>query len=129
MIVLAGDYDIRDDEKPNVGLDAATAAAKAIGGVLAMPEFDGKKCDFNDIHMQRGLDAVTQAIEAAIRREEMRTMNTATAISDTHTDPWPQLDEAALHGLCGDVVKILEPHTEADRVALLVSFLSEAAPC
>ena len=41
------------------------------------------------------------------------------------SDPWPVLDDAALHGLCGDVVKILEPHTEADRVALLVSFLSE----
>lgn len=41
-------------------------------------------------------------------------------------DTWPVLDDAALHGLCGDVVKLLEPHTEADRVALLVSFLSEA---
>ena len=38
---------------------------------------------------------------------------------------WPSLDGAALHGLAGDVVRLLEPHTEADPVALLVSFLSE----
>jgi len=38
---------------------------------------------------------------------------------------WPVLDDAALHGLAGEVVRLIEPHTEADPVALLVSFLSE----
>lgn len=38
---------------------------------------------------------------------------------------WPTLDPAALHGLAGEVVHLIEPHTEADPVALLVSFLSE----
>jgi hypothetical protein len=42
-------------------------------------------------------------------------------------DPaWPTLDDAALYGIAGDVVDLLEPHTEADPVALLVSFLAEA---
>lgn len=40
-------------------------------------------------------------------------------------DGWPVLDDAALHGLAGSVVRLIEPHTEADSVALLVSFLSE----
>jgi hypothetical protein len=41
-------------------------------------------------------------------------------------DPgWPMLDGVALHGLAGEVVRLIEPHTEADPVALLVSFLSE----
>ena len=45
-IVLAGDNDIRDDGKPNVGLDAATAAADAINGVLAIPDaIDSRKTD------------------------------------------------------------------------------------
>ena len=38
---------------------------------------------------------------------------------------WPILDHAALHGLTGEVVRLIAPHTEADPVALLVSFLSE----
>jgi hypothetical protein len=40
-------------------------------------------------------------------------------------DTWPVLDAAARYGLAGDVVHLFEPHTEADSVALLVSFLSE----
>lgn len=37
---------------------------------------------------------------------------------------WPApLDEAALHGPAGEFVRLVEPHTEADRVALLSQFL------
>ena len=37
---------------------------------------------------------------------------------------WPDpLDKAAFHGLAGDFVRIVEPHSEADRVALLTQFL------
>lgn len=38
---------------------------------------------------------------------------------------WPVLDDAALHGLAGKVVRLIDPHTEADLVGLLVSFLCE----
>jgi Protein of unknown function (DUF3987) len=37
--------------------------------------------------------------------------------------PWPQLPEQALHGLAGDVVRLLAPQTESDPVALLLQFL------
>lgn len=37
----------------------------------------------------------------------------------------PVLDEAAYHGLAGEVVRLIEPHTEADPVGLLASFLAE----
>jgi hypothetical protein len=33
------------------------------------------------------------------------------------------LGEAAYHGLAGDVIRLIEPHTEADNVALLSTFL------
>ena len=69
-IVVCGDNDIRSDETPNTGLEAATFAANAVRGVLVMPELDGRKCDWNDVHTQRGLDAVQAAITTAIRREE-----------------------------------------------------------
>ena len=126
MILVCGDNDLRDDGTPDVGLDAATAAAEAIGGVLVMPELDGRKCDWNDVHMQRGLDAVKEAIETAIRREEMRTMNTAAATADTHTDSWPQLDEAAFYGLAGEFTKAVEPYSEADPMGILLNVLLPA---
>src|SRR5215210_3163299 len=37
---------------------------------------------------------------------------------------WPVLAEEALYGLPGEVVKAVEPHTEADPVAVLVSLLA-----
>lgn len=40
------------------------------------------------------------------------------------TPAWPLLDPAALYGLAGDVVRTIEPHSEADPAALLVSFLA-----
>jgi hypothetical protein len=56
----------------------------------------------------------------------------ATALAEAESEEekpakveWPLLDPAALHGLAGRVVRLYEPHTEADPVALLVSFLSE----
>src|SRR5262249_5995669 len=36
---------------------------------------------------------------------------------------WPVLDKAAYHGLAGEVVTALSPHTESDPAALLVQYL------
>jgi hypothetical protein len=39
---------------------------------------------------------------------------------------WPEpLAEAAFHGLAGDVVRAIEPHSEADPIALLIVFLAQ----
>jgi hypothetical protein len=37
---------------------------------------------------------------------------------------WPTLSGDAYHGLAGDVVRQIEPHTEADPVAILLQFLT-----
>ena len=37
---------------------------------------------------------------------------------------WPTMDDAAYHGLAGDVVKTIRPHTESDPVAILIQFLT-----
>jgi hypothetical protein len=37
--------------------------------------------------------------------------------------PWPVLDAAALHALAGEIVRLIEPHSEADRAALLAHVL------
>lgn len=37
--------------------------------------------------------------------------------------PWPELAPQALHGPIGDLVRLIEPHTEADPVAILVQAL------
>ena len=37
---------------------------------------------------------------------------------------WPQPDPLLFHGLAGDIVRLIAPHTEADPVALLVQLLA-----
>lgn len=37
---------------------------------------------------------------------------------------WPKLNDAALQGLAGKIVRAIEPHTEADPVAVLVNLLT-----
>jgi Protein of unknown function (DUF3987) len=39
-------------------------------------------------------------------------------------DAWPILPEAALYGLAGEVVRTIQPETEADPAALLLTFLT-----
>ncbi len=71
-IAFAGDNDHhlprRDPPLPNVGKDAAEAAARDAGGVAILPEFQPHKrgTDWNDYASTHGLDAVRTAIEAAI---------------------------------------------------------------
>ncbi len=56
--------------------------------------------------------------------DQKHTASNASEQQSATERPWPTLDNAALHGLAGDVVRTIEPHTEGDRVALLVNFLA-----
>jgi hypothetical protein len=40
------------------------------------------------------------------------------------SEPWPVMDPAAYYGLPGDIVRAIEPHSEADPVAILVQLLT-----
>jgi hypothetical protein len=40
------------------------------------------------------------------------------------SDNWPEMDAAAYYGLAGEVVKTIDPHTEADPVAILLQLLA-----
>lgn len=44
-------------------------------------------------------------------------------------DPWPELAKEALHGLAGEIVNVIDPYTEADKVAVLVTLLVMFGNC
>ena len=52
---------------------------------------------------------------------EAQTFDETPVWDDPH--PRPVIDSAAYHGLAGEIVKAIEPHTEADPVALLGTLL------
>lgn len=66
-LVICADNDRFTDGNP--GLTKARAAAEAVGGLLAVPDFpadaEGKPTDFNDLVALAGLETVKRAIEAA----------------------------------------------------------------
>ena len=65
-IILCADNDVRTDDRPNTGVEAATKAAQAVGGKLAVcPAHEGRPTDFNDLHCLRSLEAVAAAVEKA----------------------------------------------------------------
>lgn len=51
---------------------------------------------------------------------------TSVAFVTSVAPAWPQMDKAAFQGLAGEVVEAIEPHSEADPVALLIQFLTVA---
>lgn len=90
QIVIAADDDHQTDGNP--GMTKARAAALAVGGLLAVPDFGAnrpaKATDFNDLHQIAGLDAVRRCIEGA-------TQLIVECASDTRAigqnDLWPEL--------------------------------------
>lgn len=96
-IVFLADNDVRDGGL-NPGIEAATAAARAIGGRVAIPELDGRKCDFWDVWNERGAEAVASAIANAttLAKGERQTGNENAPAGDS--DDWQ-----ALHSLAAKV--------------------------
>ena len=55
---------------------------------------------------------------------EATTRATADGGSARARETWPVLADGALHGLAGEIVRAVDPHTEADRMAVLVNLLA-----
>lgn len=73
-ILLCADNDcetVKPDGSPwNPGREAASRAAQAVGGKLAVcPAHDGKATDFNDLYRLRSLEAVRSVVEAARKQD------------------------------------------------------------
>lgn len=67
-IIVCADDDYRTEGNP--GITKATEAARAVGGVLAVPDFGSDRpesaTDFNDLMQRRGAEAVKAAIEGGL---------------------------------------------------------------
>ncbi len=73
-ILLCADNDCEtvksDGTLWNPGREAASRAAQAVGGKLAVcPAHDGRATDFNDLHRLRSLEAVRAVVEAARKQD------------------------------------------------------------
>lgn len=79
-ILFAADND--QWTKNNPGVTKAKAAAKAVRGMVAVPQFeeaetqgkDNGPTDYNDLHLLRGLDAVREELHALLSQGQRRSL-------------------------------------------------------
>ncbi len=74
------------------------------------------------------IDLVSRPLPDALRDDrddsDFVSLNSHNSHSPLPADEWPILEGAAWHGIAGDVVESLDPHTEADSVAVLLTLLT-----
>lgn len=71
------------------------------------------------------LSELRKTFDSADKRGPNPEFHPATAPSPAPALPeWPTADPLLFHGLAGDIVRLIAPHTEADPVALLVQLLA-----
>lgn len=75
-------------------------------------------------------DQVLRIVGDLSRKQGAQAAATAAAIEEQveavplpEPAPWPILDQDALHGLAGEIVRTIEPETEADPAAILAQLL------
>lgn len=131
QIVIAADDDYQTESNP--GITKARAAALAVGGYLAIPDFGvnrpEKATDFNDLHQLLGLNAVKLGIDSAINSLASIGSNVVSidqlhdCIADTHRNA-PRPDPACLYGLVGDIAHAGSNNTEANPYAVAASAMA-----
>lgn len=78
----------------------------------------------SDVHLEaRAVDRAVSAVSAESPDGTSRAYRAYRALGDKWPDP---MAPAAFHGLAGEFVELVSPHTEADPAALLVDFLVAA---
>ncbi len=98
--------------------------------VYALLEHSG---DFREAAKKLGSGGFGEQLTAGVESRLPRGSRNGTGGSKNDTDraaslpdadPWPTADAAMFHGLAGEIVRTVEPHTEADPCALLMQFLA-----
>jgi len=129
-LIVAADDDHLTDGNP--GLSKATAAAQAVGGLVAVPRFPAgrpdKATDFNDLAALAGLEAVRACIEQAAAApqtgdgwpEPTPLPNALPAVQPFDADLLP----AALRGWVVDIAHRMQCPPDFPAVAALVALSS-----
>ena len=88
-LILCADDDAATDGNP--GLTRATATARTVGGLVAVPDFSADRpegaTDFNDLARHRGAEAVARAVANAATPKVQPEAGDATAAD---SDGWPE---------------------------------------
>ena len=74
-------------------------------------------------HRMNNVHDFYERVEAERQREDNEE---GPSVANVASVAWPEMNEAAYYGLAGDVVRTIDPHTEADKAAVLLQLLTLA---
>lgn len=138
--VLRGRHVVVLPDNDEKGLDHARTVAAGIAGVAkdvrivelsGLPE-KGDVSDWIDLHDATGLEDLAELLASLVKAAPVFRPGAATSLVGTTGGKakWPEpLPDAALYGLPGEVVRTIDPHTEADPAAVLAQFLVQFGSC
>jgi hypothetical protein len=115
-----------EDKYRAVEREALRISSLVATGEIAMAYAMAKLCDIAQGHGLCLTDKGRQDIEHIVREGLVgrATLMPEPSVSMVPVLPgWPVLEPDAHHGVVGDVVRTIEPHTESDPAALLIQFL------
>jgi hypothetical protein len=113
--------------------DVAMMEEAALRSGRRRPKWHGKRSGTTWLRWELGkaADRVTEAWEPASNGNQSSAIRANGSTSFVNFVsfvpdplPWPVLADEALHGLPGEIVRAIEPHTEADPAAVLVNLLA-----
>lgn len=126
-ILICGDDDI--DTEGNPGASKAKAAAKAVDGLVVLPDFGGDRqpgdTDFNDLAARLGVDAVRRAIQRALGGVEANPPRPLPPALPDVPQLDPELVPRTLRRWCQDIADGLQVPLEFVAVPAIVG----AAAC
>lgn len=96
-----------------------------VSGVRLPTGADGEKVGLDDYLLQHSVSELRSLNRDPLDSPPDFSKEKRRATEELEPDPWPVMEEEAYHGLAGEIVKAIEPYTEADPAGLLVSFLAE----
>lgn len=108
-------------KKVHIAYDADTEGQK--GRLIASSNISPHTKSVSFVDLPKGQDVTDFLVKGKRSAKEFRALLTGLAAPASKDPAWPLLDEAALHGLAGAVVRTLLPHSEAAPVALLAQYL------
>ena len=99
-----------------------TVARSEWGGILAWAIGQALAADLDEVQAR-----IDEKMPDNVERVSNLGENTSDVDDDdetVRTVPWPTLNHAALHGVAGQIVNLVAPHTEADPAAILVQLMA-----
>lgn len=127
-IVIGADLDA--NEAGQLAAEKCAARLRNEGRMVRIvlppgPIPEGRKgVDWLDVLAEQGAEAVRAAFESRPANASTKTNSAAPAPSLSLDSSWPELDPLAVRGVLGELVRAIEPHSEADPAALLIQALA-----